>query len=185
MVPRRIAALIRMLLGGGFLWLGIDKLRDADFLYGGLLHEIRLLGTPFPLYEQFLLRLVEFHQEFYALTVAVGETLVGLCLLLGACVSLGTLAGAFLVLNFALATTWNNLPMMAAHVLLAAVLLLLGWRGAGLAWGLDRCLVDIINERFVLFPWRGPVPVDRVRRVPQRPPHTRPADIPAPPRKRP
>jgi len=185
MFARRMVALIRMLLGGGFLWLGIHKLQDTDFLYGGLMHEVRRLGTPFPLYEQFLFRFVEFNQEFYALTVAIGETLVGLSLLLGVCVSLGTLATAFLVVNYALATTWNNLPMMAAHLLLAAALVFLGWRGAGLTWGLDRWLVNVVHERLVLFPWRIAVPAEPVRLVSQHPPGTRRPYTPTPPRKRP
>ena len=183
MVLRRITALTRMLLGGGFLWMGVDKLRDSEFLYGGLMHRIRETGMPFPLYEQFLLRFVEIRQEQYAYASAIGEILVGVSLLLGLWVSFGSLAGAFLVMNFGLATTWNNPPMMAVHFLLAALLIVLGWRGASLTWGLDRRLANLINQRLLLFPWRPEIPVDPVKFVPLYPPGTRRPYI-SPPQKR-
>lgn len=162
-----ILAALRMLVGGGFLYLGLSKLADASFLFGGLMHRIRDEGRAFPLYEQFLLRVVEMRQEHFAYAVAAGETLLGISLLLGVWVSMSTLAGAFLVLNFALATTWDNLPMMLAHLLLTVLLVLLGRCGAGLTWGLDRVLVDRIHERLLLFPWRPEIPVSPLRKGPQ------------------
>jgi uncharacterized membrane protein YphA (DoxX/SURF4 family) len=169
MVRHRILAVLRILAGGGFLYSGLTKFADPGFLFGGLMHHIQDAGRAFPLYEEFLLRFVEFRQEQFAYLVAAGETLVGISLLLGAWVSMSTLAGAFLVLNFALATTWDNLPMMLAHLLLAVLLVLLGRCGAGLTWGLDRVLVDLLRERIVLFPWRPEIPVNPLRRVPQDP----------------
>lgn len=169
MVRHRILAVLRILVGGAFLYSGLTKFSDPGFLFGGLIHHIRDEGRAFPLYEQFLLRFVEFRQEQFAYAVAAGETLAGISLLLGAWVSMGTLAGAFLVLNFALATTWDNLPMMLAHLLLAVLLVLLGRCGAGLTWGLDRVLAEFIHERLLLFPWRPQIPASPLRRVPQQP----------------
>ena len=114
MAVRVSAALLRMLLGGGFIYLGVLKLQDPGFLYGGLVHEIRSFGDPFPLYERLLLRAVEFRQEFFAYAAAIGSIVIGASLLLGAFVSLGATVGAFLVLNFALATTWGDWPMPTA-----------------------------------------------------------------------
>lgn len=167
MVLRRIAAIVRMLLGGGFLFLGVAKLMDAEFLYGGLLHRIEESGRALPIYQRFLNRFVELQQEQFAYAVAAGEVLVGLSLLLGAWVSAGVLGGIFLVANFALATTWGNVPMMLAHVALLALLAGLGCCGAGLTWGCDGWLVTRLNERVVLFPWRRTVPVNPTRLVPQ------------------
>lgn len=169
MVQHRILAVLRMLVGGGFLYSGFTKFADPGFLYGGLIHRLGEHGRAFPPYEQFLLRFVELRQEPFAYAVAAGESLAGISLLLGAWVSIGTLAGAFLVLNFALATTWGELPMMLAHLLLAVLLVLLGRCGAGLTWGLDRVLVELIHERLLLFPWRPQIPASPLRRVPQRP----------------
>lgn len=174
MVFHRIAAVVRMLLGGGFLFLGVTKLMDVEFLYGGLLHRIRGRGQAFPLYDQFLFRFVEMQQEQYSYAVAIGESLVGISLLLGIWVSFGTLVGAFLVLNFALATTWDNVPQMLAHLLLVALLVLLGRGGAGLTWGLDRVLINFVNKRAMLFPWNPKVPTNPVRLVPLQPPGRRP-----------
>lgn len=169
MMFRRIAALLRILIGGGFLYLGIAKLLDAGFLFGGLMHHLRDAGAPFPIYEQFLLRFVEFNQEEWAYAAIGGEILVGLSLLLGLWVSAGTLGGIFLVLNFALATTWGNVPLLLAHVGLLAILILLGCCGGGLTWGCDGWLVQRISDRVVLFPWRRSAPLSPVRLVPQNP----------------
>jgi uncharacterized membrane protein YphA (DoxX/SURF4 family) len=167
MVIRRIVAIVRMALGGGFLYLGVIHLLDAGFLYGGLMHHIAEAGTPFPFYQRILRRFVELHQEEYAYAVAAGEILVGLSLLLGAWVSAGVLGGIFLVVNFALATTWGNWPMLAAHMGLLALLVALGRCGAGLTWGCDGWLASRVNEKLLLFPWRRRVPADPVHLVPQ------------------
>jgi uncharacterized membrane protein YphA (DoxX/SURF4 family) len=164
---RRTAAIVRIILGGAFLFLGAIKLMDPEFLYGGLLHHIVENGVPFPFYQRFLQRFVELHQELFAYTVAVGEILVGLSLLSGIWVSGGVLGGIFLVANFALATTWGNLPMLLAHLGLLALLVVLGCCGAGLTWGCDGWLVTRMNEKIVLFPWRRSVPASPVRLVPQ------------------
>jgi len=158
MVLRRIAAIVRMLLGGGFVALGVAKLMDAEFLFGGLLHRIGETGKPFPHYQRFLNRIVETQQEEFAYATAAGEILVGISLLSGLWVSGGVLGGIFLVANFALATTWGNIPMMLAHVGLIAMLVGLGCCGAGLTWGCDGWLVQRLSPRVVLFPWRRRVP---------------------------
>lgn len=167
MVIRRIAALVRMALGGGSLFLGVTHLLDSGFLYGGLMHHLAEAGKPFPFYERFLRRFVELQQEEYAYAVAAGEMLVGLSLLLGAWVSAGVLGGIFLVVNLALATTWGNWPLLAAHMGLLALLVALGCCGAGLTWGCDGWLVSHVNEKLLLFPWRRGVPADPARLVPQ------------------
>ncbi len=167
MVIRRITAMVRMALGGGSLFLGATHLLDSGFLYGGLMHHLAEVGRPFPFYERILRRFVELHQEEFAYAVAAGETLVGLSLLLGAWVSAGVLGGIFLVVNFALATTWGNWPMLLAHAGLLALLVALGCCGAGLTWGCDGWLASRVNEKLLLFPWRRRVPADPVRLVSQ------------------
>ncbi|MGH9816397.1 MAG: DoxX family membrane protein, partial [Candidatus Acidiferrales bacterium] len=110
MAARTIAAALRILIGAALIYLGAQKLSDTELLYGGLMHRIYDLGEPFAFYEKFLIRFVEFRQEKVVYAVAIGEILVGTSFVLGALVSLGALAGTFLVANFALATTAGNLP---------------------------------------------------------------------------
>ncbi len=157
-MPAYLAAILRMLIGAGFLWVGLQKFFDVDLLYGGLMRRIEEHGDSFPLYGDFLLRYVEINQDAYVLALAIGEVLVGTSFLLGMLVSLGAVAGVFLVLNIALATTYGDLPGMTLHLCLAAVLLLLGRGGAGLTWGLDGWLTRYLNDAVVLFPLRRHVP---------------------------
>ena len=76
-------------------------------------------------------------------------------------VSGGVLGGMFLVANFALATTWGNVPMLLAHVTLLALLAGLGCCSAGLTWGCDGWLAQRLNPRILLFPWRRRLPSRR------------------------
>ena len=168
-----MAALLRMMVGAGFLYFGFTKLLDPDFLFGGLLFRVYEIGAPFPFYARFLVRFVEFRQEQVAYLVASAEILLGLSFLLGALVSLGAVGGTFLVLNFALATTWGHPWMMTAHLFLIALLLALGRSGAGMAWGLDALLARYIHEPLLFFPLRRAAPVNGVRSAPPRQPGVR------------
>jgi len=158
MLPRAIA-IIRILIGLAVLALGISQLMDPALLYGGLLHNLSDHGQPYDFYQRYFLgRFVELHQEFFAHVMAIAEVLVGLSFLAGALVSLASLGGAFLMLNFGLAVSQGRPLVMAVHVLLALVFLALGRYGAGLTWGVDGWLSRRINEVLVLFPLRFSLP---------------------------
>src|SRR3990172_867885 len=132
MLPRTIA-ILRILIGVAFLALGILQLKNPTFLYGGLLLELSEHGQPYYFYQRhFLWRFVELHQEFFAHAAAIGEILLGLSFLTGALVSLASLGGAFMMVNYGLATSAGKPLMMALHVVLALVFLTLGRFGAGL-----------------------------------------------------
>ena len=154
----RAVAVLRILVGVGFLFAGISKLLDEDLLYGGLMQHLDSYGRAFPLYERFLHRFVEFNQEMFVYAAAIGEILVGTCFLTGALVSLAAMGGALLIVNYGLAISYGNIPVMAVHLLAARVLLWLGRKGAGLAWGVDGWLVEHVNEAVVLFPLRRSLP---------------------------
>lgn len=155
----RIIAVLRILLGAGFILLGVLKLMDTTFLYGGLLHELDRHGAPFYFYRRFVLgRFVELHQELFAHAVAIGEILLGASFLTGTLVSAASVGGAFLMLNFGLATSAGDWPRLAAHILFALLFLWMGRRGAGLTWGVDGWLVERVHEGIVLFPLRLSLP---------------------------
>ncbi len=151
--------LLRVLTGSFLLFVGVSKLLDPGFLYGGLLHQLRAIGQPFDFYQNYVLsRYVELHQELFAYAAAIGEVLVGASLLAGALVSLGALGGCFLMLNFAFATTAGSLPGLLLHILFMGVFVFLAVAGAGVPWGVDGWLVRYINEAVVLFPFRRTLP---------------------------
>lgn len=154
----RAFAVLRILIGAAFLSLGIQKLSDPDFLYGGLMHKLEELGGAWPFYQYFIYRYVETHQTFFTFAVSLGAILLGVSFLLGAFVSLASCAGAVMLVNIALATTYGSPRRLAAHLVGAAVLLMMGILGTGLTWGLDGWLVSRIPPLAVLLPLRRSVP---------------------------
>ena len=155
---RRPIAIVRILIGAGFLAMGVGKLANADFLYGGLIHAMEAAGRAFPFYEYFLARYVVSHQTFFTYAVALGELLLGVSYIAGACVSFSSAAGAFMILNFALATCYESPARLAGHAAVIALLVLMGRLGAGLTWGLDRWMVGRSRSTLVLLPLRRTVP---------------------------
>jgi uncharacterized membrane protein YphA (DoxX/SURF4 family) len=151
-------ACVRIVAGAAFFVLGCVKLNDPAFLYGGLLHELSDFGAPFPFYQKLLTRFVEHNQTLFAYLVGASGVLLGLSLLLGLLVSWSSLAGGFLLLNFACATSAGNPARLAGLLALAVALILLGRLGAGLKWGLDGWLIRHIKDWLVLFPLRLTAP---------------------------
>lgn len=76
--------------------------------------------------------------------VAVGETLVGLALILGIFTGIAAFFGAFMNTSFLLAGAVSSNPIL----LLLSILLMLAWKTAGW-WGLDRWLLPALGT-----PWR-------------------------------
>jgi uncharacterized membrane protein YphA (DoxX/SURF4 family) len=156
---RRVLAILRILAGAGMAAAGLTKLLDPAFLYGGLLHTLGEYGRAYPFYQDWMLnRYVEWNQTLFAYAVGIGELLVGLCLLLGLLVSLASLGGIFLMLNFTLAISSGNPVVLVVHLVFIGVFVLLGRGAAGLTWGLDGLLVRRINEALILFPFRLSLP---------------------------
>jgi uncharacterized membrane protein YphA (DoxX/SURF4 family) len=154
----RAFSILRILIGAAFLFVGIQKLGDPEFLYGGLMHTLEGLGQPWPFYQGFLTRYVELHQTFFTFAFSCGEILLGVSFLLGAFVSISSVGGVVLLVNVALATSYAAPERLAAHLCGAALLLLMGRMGVGLCWGLDGWLVDRVAPVAVLFPLRLSVP---------------------------
>ena len=76
--------------------------------------------------------------------VAVGETLVGIALVLGMFTGIAASFAAFMNVNFLLAGAVSTNPIL----LLLAILLILAWKTAGW-WGVDRWLLPALGT-----PWR-------------------------------
>lgn len=155
----RSLAVVRILIGAIFIWQGILKLTDPSFLFGGLMLEVAEYGTPYAFYQRFFLsRFVEYNQEFFAYAVALGAIAVGLSFLAGAMVSWAALGGAFMMLNFGLATSAGKPLNMVLYALVALVFLALGRFGAGATWGVDGWLAKHVREGLIFFPLRFSLP---------------------------
>lgn len=153
-----ILAVLRILIGAFFVWVGASMLLNQDLLYGGLLHKLNETGGPVEHYRTLFLRFIEFRETLVVYLVAGCSILAGVSYLAGLLVSLSSLGAAILVLNVGLASSSGNGVRLAAHVAAALFLLLLGHMGAGLKWGLDGWLIRYVKDWLVLFPLRRRAP---------------------------
>jgi uncharacterized membrane protein YphA (DoxX/SURF4 family) len=138
-VPPGIALLIaRLYVGYWFLGTGLAKI-GRGFLWGGtLLPQLERFagGTPHAWYRAWLVNVVIPYERVFAVLTAMGETLAGVALLLGALTRFSAGVGIFMVGNYLFAKGWPN--PAAAHdkdfiILLFVVLI----GGAGKYWGID------------------------------------------------
>jgi thiosulfate dehydrogenase (quinone) large subunit len=157
-VLRRPIAILRILFGVLFVVKSAMKFANEDYLYGGLMDSIERAGRAFPFYEGVLSNYVDTHQGFFTYAIPFGELLVGLSLVFGAFVSLSAAAGAFMIVNYTLATDYGSSQRLVEHLAMVVLLVTLGCMGAGLTWGLDRWLVRRSGSALVLLPLRRSVP---------------------------
>ncbi len=91
-------------------------------------------------YASFLENVVVPNAALFSYLVILGETLVGIALVLGAFTGIAAFFGVFMNASFLFAGTAGANPLMA----LVAILLVLAWRVAGW-WGLDRWILPAIG----------------------------------------
>jgi thiosulfate dehydrogenase [quinone] large subunit len=91
-------------------------------------------------YASFLENVVVPNAAFFSYLVILGETLVGVALILGAFTGIAAFFGVFMNASFLFAGTAGANPLMA----LVGVVLVLAWRVAG-RWGLDRWILPAIG----------------------------------------
>jgi thiosulfate dehydrogenase [quinone] large subunit len=98
------------------------------------------------------------HQAYtwFAWVIALGETAIGIALIIGVLTGFAALTGVFLTFNFQLAGTATVNPLL----FIVALLLVFGWKVAG--WiGVDRWLLPALGA-----PWRSGRCVRRARKHP-------------------
>ena len=91
-------------------------------------------------YASFLENVVVPNATLFSYLVILGETLIGLALVLGAFTGIAAFFGVFMNASFLFAGTAGANPLMA----IVAILLVLAWRVAGW-WGLDRWILPAIG----------------------------------------
>ncbi len=137
-LPGIALVLARVYVGYWFIASGIRKI-GRGYLYGGaLLPQLErfAVGTSHAWYKAWLENVVIPHEHLFAVLVALGETLAGAALLLGALTRVAAGVGVFMVGNFLFAKGWSNAA--ASHdkdfIVLLLILLI---AGAGKYWGID------------------------------------------------
>ena len=131
------ALALRLLVGALFLLGGLEKISDAEngtifvaeFLSG------HLGDAPYP-YDLFMQYLALPNVAVFFWLVALGESLLGLSLLLGAKIRLSGIAGIAMICNFMLAKGFA-FPQIAMDAILVLLLVFLILARAGRTWGLD------------------------------------------------
>jgi thiosulfate dehydrogenase [quinone] large subunit len=133
---------VRLYIASVFLPAGWGKITSGTWLFGdgapiqGLVSgALSADGTP-GWYVWFLQTFVQPHAGLFATLVALGETAVGLGLLVGLLTGIAAFGGVFLNANFILAGVLGQNPALVV----LGTLLVVAWRNAG--WiGLDRWLI--------------------------------------------
>ncbi len=146
----------RVYLGWQWLDAGRYKLSEAAWMDGGLAVRdfweqsipVPESGQPPIAYDWYrsILQFMLDHKWYVwvAPMVAVGETLIGIALILGLFTGIAAFFGSFLNVNFMLAGNAATNPIL----FILAIVLMLGWKTAG--WiGLDHWVLPIVGT-----PWR-------------------------------
>lgn len=138
---QRALAAIRIFMGGLFLVALASKLTPhfvPDFFK---VVKPFVASTPVGFYKDFLVNTVVPNHMFFAYMVLLGELIAGVGLLLGIFTAPAALLGAFLCLNYLLATAGLGFATVALNLLGVVVLVALAFGYAGTTWGVDRRLI--------------------------------------------
>jgi thiosulfate dehydrogenase (quinone) large subunit len=145
-------------LYAGWVWIkaGWEKLTNPAWvgsqagtaLSGFINGALSKTGGPHPdvqsWFAAFLQNAILPHAGTWSYVVSIGETLVGLGLILGAFTGIAAFFGMFMNLNYLMAGSVSLNPIL----LMISILLVLAWKTAGW-WGLDRWLLPALGT-----PWR-------------------------------
>jgi uncharacterized membrane protein YphA (DoxX/SURF4 family) len=154
----RVLAVVRILIGVGFVWIGVSLLMNRGFLYGGLLEHLTATGGPVRGYWR-ILPYLERHETALAYFSAAASICAGVFFVTGTLISLTSLGASALLLNYALASSSGNWPHFLTLLAAALALLLLGRLAVGLTWGVDGWLIRRVKDWIVLFPLRLKAPM--------------------------
>ncbi len=144
--------IVRVLLGLGWFSAGFEKLRDPDWISTGVALkgfwtaavQVPASGKPpitFDWYRSFIQSMLNAGSYvWFAKLIAIGETLVGIALIIGLFVGIFAFIGAFLNWNYIMAGSASSNGLFG----LAAVLLILAWKTAGY-YGFDRWILPLLG----------------------------------------
>jgi len=136
---------LRLFMGLTFLYAGLQHLTDPAYFdpsksgYIGHLISQYAVGSPI---HDFLLGVVEPNAVMFGYAVAIGESLIGIAVLLGFIFRIAALAGLLLNFTFFLSATWNAFPFyFGSDIVFVMCWLTLLLAGPQTGQSVDRVLV--------------------------------------------
>lgn len=133
-------ALLRVYTGVFFLWFGVGKLRRPDF-HEGMSNFINgQLDNSFGLFRPFLESVVLPNAKLFAVLVGIGETLIGVAMILGLATRYAAVCGAIMVACFWMTKGQGLLNAQNHDAVWFLIFIVLGGLHAGRTFGLDRKL---------------------------------------------
>lgn len=146
-------------MGATFLYAGIQHLTDPAYFdpskqgYIGHLVGHYAVGSPI---HDFLIGVVQPNAVTFGYMVAVGESLIGVAVLLGFLYRIAALAGLFLNFTFFLSATWNAFPFyFGSDIVFVVCWLTLLFTGPQQGLSVDAA----IAKRLPSLGWLAPAPV--------------------------
>ncbi len=159
MLPANLILPLRIFMGATFLYAGVQHLTDSSYFdsskpgYIGHLIGQYAVGSPI---HDFLLGFVVPNAVTFGYMVAVGESLIGIAVLLGFLYRIAALAGLFLNFTFFLSATWNAFPFyFGSDIVFVMCWLTLLLAGPQHALSIDSA----IAKRASKLRWLAPAPV--------------------------
>jgi uncharacterized membrane protein YphA (DoxX/SURF4 family) len=142
-------AVVRMCTAVFFLFFGEYKIFDPGFAHGGFQQYLRdyLQGSAVSFYRPVLAHLVLPHAVFFGYVVGGMELFIGISLLIGLYVRVGSVLGVLHMTSLTLATwwevghgvpTWRYFGAELDHLPLLLLFVVFYAADAGRMWGLDR-----------------------------------------------
>lgn len=137
--------IMRLSLGALFLYSGVTK------LLGGFSAEGYLLNAVSGPFEDFFASLAGF--ALVDLLVVYGQIGIGLSLVLGVFLRLGSVVGIIMMLLFYISSLPSEHGLIDEHIIYSIAFLILGASGAGRYLGIDKYLerVKLVKEKFKVF----------------------------------
>ena len=147
----RTIAVVRIAASVFFLLFGEYKVFGPSFAHGGFQEYLRgyIGGSAVGFYRPILANLVLPHAVFFGYAVGVVELLIGVSLLLGIFVRIGSVLGMLHMISLALATwwevghgvpTWRYFGAELDHLPLLLLFIIFYAADAGQVWGIDGWL---------------------------------------------
>jgi uncharacterized membrane protein YphA (DoxX/SURF4 family) len=159
---------LRIFMGVTFVYAGVQHLTDSAYFdpskpgYIGHLVSQYAVGSPI---QGFLLGVVAPNAVTFGYLVAVGESLIGVAILLGFLFRLAALAGLLLNLTFFLSATWTAFPFyFGSDIVFVMCWLTLLFTGPQAGLSVD----SIIAKRSQTLRWLAPRPVQLVGEEPPK-----------------
>ena len=159
---------LRIFMGLTFLYAGVQHLTDPTYFDpskpGYIGHLITQYAVGSPLHD-FLLRVVQPNAVVFGYSIALGESLIGVAILLGFLFRVAALAGLLLNFTFFLSATWNAFPFYFG----SDIVFVMCWLTLLLAGPQPGQSVDgILAKRFNALGWLASKPVQTTNDMPSQ-----------------